>query len=364
MSQRFSFVFMAIGVGLAGMIASVASAVTIDIQKDKLVALYRFDEGSGSTAEDSAVLEGAQTATQNQGAIGWAPGLIGGAIDLNGASSLITLSDALTNGVDAFTLSAWVKLPTPPTTGYKGIFLIKNPANTWGLAVKGVSNAPVFEFRYDAPAEGAGSSTGKNGPAGTVATDQWQHIAMTWTADRSFRDFYIDGVDVGNAGTSGVRDDYNGGLSGWTLNIGDESCCSGRELLGQLDEIAVWETALSASEISSIYTNGLQGIGLAAPIPPPAGDANDDGFVDAADFEIVRSNFGRDGVTEGVTLERIDGDLVNDNTIDFDDYGDWKQALKGPVAGAAALNYLVPEPSALLLVTVSFIGYVSLARRS
>ncbi|WP_442483256.1 LamG-like jellyroll fold domain-containing protein [Aeoliella sp. SH292] len=346
------------------MAGGLATAVTIDIQKEKLVALYRFDEGTGSTAEDSAVLEGAQTATQNQGSIGWTPGLIGGALNLDGASSLVTLSDALTNGVDAFTLSAWVKLPAPPTTGYKGIFLIKNPANTWGLAVKGVSNAPVYEFRYDAPAEGAGSSTGKNGPAGTVATDQWQHIAMTWTADRSLRDFFIDGVDVGNAGTSGVRDDYNGGLSGWALHIGDEACCAGRELLGQVDEVAVWETALSASEIQSIYTNGLLGIGLEAPMPPPAGDANDDGFVDQADFEIIRANFGRDGFAEGVTLGRIDGDLVNDNVIDFDDYGDWKQATKGPIPGSSALVHAVPEPSTFLLLVLSTIGSAFAVRRS
>jgi hypothetical protein len=337
-------------------------AATVDIQKDNLTALYRFDETSGTSAADSAVLEGAQTANQNQGSIGWGTGQIGGALNLDGLSSLQS-ADAIPNGVAAFTISAWVNLAVVPT-GYKGIFMVKNPANTWGLAVKpGTSPNTVYEFRYDATPEGAGSSTGRNGPNGTVFANQWTHLAMTWTADNSFRDYYINGVDVGNAGTSGIRNDYNGGLSDWTFNFGDDYCCGGRELQGQIDEVGVWSVALSASEILSIYNNGLSGIGLAAPIPPPRGDANDDGFVDATDFNIVLTNFGRSGAAEGVTLNRIDGDLVNDNVIDFKDYGDWKQAPKGPIPGAGALGTVVPEPSALLLMILSVASCACVARR-
>ena len=353
---RKLFLFVGVAAIATGhFVESTVDAATIDIQKDKLVALYRFDEVSGTSAEDFALLEGAQTANQNQGNIGWTAGLIGGALNLDGLSSLQG-PDAIYQAATAFTISAWVKLSSPPTTGYKGIFMIKNPANTWGLAVKGVSSAPRYEFRYDAPAEGAGSSTGKDGPAGTVMTDQWQHLAMTWTADNSFRDYYIDGVDVGNAGTTGIRNDYNGGEAGWTWNFGDDFCCGGRELLGLVDEIAVWEVALSASEIQSIYTNGLVGNGLEAPIPPPPGDANDDGFVDEDDFEIIRTNFGRDGLLEGVTLERIDGDLVNDNVIDFDDYGDWKRTPKGPIPGPLVASAEIPEPSTLFLLALAAVG--------
>ena len=75
-----------------------------------LVALYTFDEGSGSTAQDSATNEGFQTAQQNQGTIGWTTeGVIGGALDLPGDASL-QAADAIGEGATALTIAVWVNM--------------------------------------------------------------------------------------------------------------------------------------------------------------------------------------------------------------------------------------------------------------
>lgn len=334
------------------------SHAQVDVQSGNLVALYKFDEVSGTSAVDSATLEGIQTANQNQGTIAWTPGLIGGALDLDGSSSL-QAPDAIGEGATAFTISAWVNMDNTP--GYDGIYSARNTENM-GLNVEGGSAENLhFDYRFDNPPIDGGGSQGVDSPNGSAVVGQWHHIAMTWTADHSFLDIYLDGADIGDANTT-VDTVYNGYLSTW--NIGDDPCCGGRELDAQLDELAVWNVALSAGEINTIYTNGLNGIGLQAPIDTSVpGDTNGDNLVNSVDFENIRANFGRDGGDEEVTLEKIDGDLVNDNVINFDDYAQWKQVSPKDSGAAVTAGAAVPEPSALLLVGLSAAGLACITRR-
>lgn len=351
-------VFTLVGAVIATAVATQSTvAQPIDVQRQNIVALYRFDDGSGTSAVDSATLDGIQTANQNQGTIGWTTGLIGGALDLDGSSSL-QAPDALTSQATEFTISAWVNMDNNP--GYDGIYSARDTEN-WGLNVEGGSAANLhFDFRYDN--DPGGGSQGVDSANGSAVVGTWHHIAMTWTAlepsQGGFRDIYVDGVMVGSANDT-VADIYTGHLSTW--NIGDDPCCGGRELDAQLDELAVWNVALSSAEIAQIHTAGLAGNGLLEPVDNNVlGDADGNGVANAADFEIIRANFGRDGNTEGVILERIDGDLVNDNKIDFADYGQWKQA---PKSGAGAGNLTIPEPSALLLMVISGLGVATTRRR-
>ncbi|MCA9260839.1 MAG: hypothetical protein KDA61_16610 [Planctomycetales bacterium] len=335
-------------------------AQTLDLQVDNLVALYRFDEGLGSVANDAAQNDGVQTAFQHEGQVGWTTGVIGGAVDFDGASSLIA-DDAIGEGAEAFTISLWVNIDNA-SPGYDGIFSLRSPENAtnnnWGINYEGAdANTINLDYRYSSAGNGSAgtdSPDGDTGPNGGLVVGNWVHAAMTWTADGSFRDVYMNGVDVGNAAGS-TANFYNG--FDWSWRIGDDDCCGDRFLDGQVDEIAVWNIALSASEIESIYNNGLLGIGLGAPIPPPSGDANDDGLVNSVDLEIIRANYGRDGNAEGTTLERIDGDLVNDNVINFDDYGNWKQLFpKDPDPASVVGGTPVPEPNAFALLSLAILA--------
>lgn len=363
MSRQLGLSFVV--AALAITFATHAAHAQVDVQSGNLVALYRFDEVSGTSAVDSATLEGIQTANQNQGTIAWTPGLIGGALDLNGSSSL-QAPDAVGEGATAFTISAWVNMDNTP--GYDGIYSARNTEN-WGLNVEGGSTENLhYDYRFDnAPIDGGGSQ-GVDSPNGSAIVGQWQHLAMTWfVVDdgegnlSTAGDIYLDGVDIGDAPNNATTF-YSGFLSTW--NIGDDPCCGGRELDAQLDELAVWNVALSAGEINTIYTNGLNGIGLQAPIDTSVpGDTNGDNLVNSVDFENIRANFGRDGGDEEVTLEKIDGDLVNDNVINFDDYAQWKQVSPKDSGAAVTAGAAVPEPSALLLVGLSATGLACVARR-
>lgn len=350
--------------GAALVLMAQMAPAQVDVRSADMVALYKFDETSGIVAEDSATLEGPQNATQNQGTVAWTTGLIGGALDLDGASSLQAM-DAVGMGSTALTFSVWVNMDDTP--GYDGIYSARD--QNWGINVEGGSTENLhYDLRFDN--DPGGGSVGRDTANGSAVVGQWQHVAMTWSTESDVnspdfaRYYYLNGVRIGDAPNSSIASVYTGHLSTW--NIGDDPCCGGRELDAQLDELAVWNVALTEAEINTIYTNGLSGVGLLAPVDTSLpGDANGDGLVNNLDFEIIRANFGRDGFAEGVTLEAIDGDIVNDNVINFLDYGEWKQVSpKDPDAGALAGLAGAPEPSAIALMGLLGVAAGYLRRRS
>lgn len=80
-----------------------------------------------------------------------------------------------------------------------------------------------------------------------------------------------------------------------------------------------------------------------------AGDFNNDGFVNLADYSVWRDNLG--------SMADLSGNGVNDGTVNSLDYDLWK-ANFGEVAGAPSVegNVTVPEPSGYLIL-----GFVMLA---
>ena len=84
-----------------------------------------------------------------------------------------------------------------------------------------------------------------------------------------------------------------------------------------------------------------------SPLPTfAAADFNRDGFVDAADLAVWKSNF---GAAESATSQM--GDANGDGAVDGADFLVWQRQLGG-AASAAATQAAVPEPSALLLLAL------------
>ncbi len=80
-----------------------------------------------------------------------------------------------------------------------------------------------------------------------------------------------------------------------------------------------------------------------------AGDVNGDTLVNAADFEIIRSNF------FGVNVGRGSGDLNVDGVVDLKDFGQWKDNFGAPAGQfLRQLVGAVPEPGSALLLAIGF----------
>jgi len=87
------------------------------------------------------------------------------------------------------------------------------------------------------------------------------------------------------------------------------------------------------------------------------GDFNDDGSVDLADFDILRSNFlGKFSFSESFAK----GDGNRDTKVDLKDFLEFADIFAAANPGAAS----VPEPSSLVLATCGLLGLWGYRRRS
>ncbi|MCI0332280.1 MAG: autotransporter-associated beta strand repeat-containing protein [Planctomycetes bacterium] len=115
-------------------------------------------------------------------------------------------------------------------------------------------------------------------------------------------------------------------------------------------------TGSGATNIMDEYFGGTGILQVGAAVPPIfAGDYNDDGVVDAADYVVWRKFVGQPA-----------GTLPNDNTglpIGDEQYDLWTTNFGNVESGSGGQNGAVPEPSAAALAVLGLIWFVAGRRR-
>ncbi len=253
---------------------------SIGASQAKLIAHWDFDESSGGTAADSV---GAIDAVWQNGTgsnLAWTSGQIGGAADLGGQTagnnyfSIGTLGTL--SGATGMTLSVWINPDGFTGSTYEGIFTTRATLTgtaagnqNWGFSWED-GNASNGEPHLDSR---TGNGVDSN-PASILAGGGWRHIALVWDGLLGTHVQYINGVR--SAGGSGPV----GNLTGGVWHIGHDDCCGGnRDFDGKIDDLGVWDNALSDADILAIYNNGLAGNPLDETPPGSSTDPLDVGLV-------------------------------------------------------------------------------------
>ena len=213
-----------------------------------LVGRWTFDEGAGTvaanTSPDSTVGSGALV----HGPAWTAPGYVGAAC-LGFTPSALTYvnipSTADLNVTAAITLSVWIK-----PAGWNGNSRIMekggDPAGTPGGA----------DPQYTLLSSGSTALNLTLGGVGTVSaampgTGAWHHVAATW--DGATMKIYIDNVLAGSQAATGAI-----GTTTLPLIIGNKSTVStntANVFNGSIDDARVYNRALSASEVTTVYND-------------------------------------------------------------------------------------------------------------
>jgi hypothetical protein len=122
---------------------------------------------------------------------------------------------------------------------------------------------------------------------------------------------------------------------------------------GLMDDIGVWDEALSLEQIQQVMTSGLGGS------PELPGDFNADGVLDTADFLIMAENFNTRQSPEEAFLK---GDMDGNLRIDLRDFIVFRELFHGPdqAAGATAA---VPEPATGVLCGIAAAYILTYRRR-
>jgi hypothetical protein len=252
-------------VGTGGTTTGVVWSFTTEAEFDpnsNLVSLWKFDEGSGTDANDSA---GTNHGTLN-GAPNWVAGKIGPyALDFNGVSDYVEVPDGpFLDGMDALTIMAWIKTGSSNYMGVINKYVHNSGNNLHDSYCLKISDGGAVYFQY-APGDAYVIKVSN----ATVADDLWHHIVGVYTGAEG--SIYIDGNEV-----SLSRDDFDpgGGLNNTSevLRIG----CSNNNgslnefFAGTIDDVRIYDKALSNEGIKELYEGGLT---YEATNPNPADEA-------------------------------------------------------------------------------------------
>jgi hypothetical protein len=208
-----------------------------------LVAAYAFKDGSGTAVVDSS-------GNNNTGAVtnaAWtSQGRFGSALYFNG-SGFVTVPDAASlDFTSGMTLEAWV-YPTATPANWSTAIIKEQPGEfVYALYAGSPTNRPNVYFNVST------SPSGERGFAGPSALplNTWTHLAGTY--DGATLSLYVNGVLVGSHAVAGPIATSTG-----VLRIGGNTVW-GEYFTGRIDEVRLYNRALSQSEIQTDMNTPLQ----------------------------------------------------------------------------------------------------------
>ena len=237
--------------------ARTPAQVVYDYNKGSPVAWWKLDECQGLTAFDSSGLgntgtisigpSGTQTSVgtcQSGTAAAWtngATGKINSSLNFDGQDDYARSSaiSGITN--NQLTVSAWIK-----PKSLSGTFEISNQGQwdggPWtGWRFRQVNSSINFKL-------GDNTSTAYETSGGTLIQNNWQHVVGVW--DGSYIHIYLNGQEVVKTAKSFTyvgNSDYH--------SIG-KYVGSAYFFNGQIDDVRIYNYALTTEQIKTIYNNG------------------------------------------------------------------------------------------------------------
>lgn len=217
-------------------------------------AWWRFNGDTSPTAQDStgAVNNGTLTSSTTPGTLqaasGFgAPALTGQALKLDGTVDYLAGPTGVIDSSTAYSASVWVYLTSKAT-------------DHWALALTG-ANQSVFALGYVAAGgcdcwrlrttlnDNATTTayTAQTAALGAAALNTWTNLAVTVSG--ATVTFYVNGVSRGTV--SGGTWAAASNLVAGTVRI-DNAWSAGTFWLGSLDEVRIYQRALSATELTAI----------------------------------------------------------------------------------------------------------------
>lgn len=227
-----------------------------------LLGWWKFNDGSGTTAADSS--GNGNTGTLTNGPT-WITGQLGGAVNLDGTNDYVDVANPSNfnfNYNSPFTLTGWFYISNitnendliskeDAPNGYRGYALWIPGTNGAGGNGCGDGKCLLVDIQND----GSGAGIIVYTPSSSIAAGTWYHLAMTYDGSHlaSGVKVYINGVSQtltvtrNTLSTNTIQNTKH-------LQIGADgsasTCCV---LNGKADDVRVYNRALSATEVQTIY---------------------------------------------------------------------------------------------------------------
>jgi hypothetical protein len=199
--------------------------------RDGLIGWWRFDEGSGTVANDSSKAGHPGTLTNSPSYVAGVRGPY--SLLFNGNNTVVsTTSDFI--GTSAITIAVWIN---PKSYGGGLPFIIDNGKTRLFMN----SGDTSYRFRSD------GSTTAQ---ISAQALNTLTHLAITRDASGNAQ-YYVNGVASGSSQSSGAP------VAGST-NVGIGNVIAANNGFdGTLDDVRIYNRVLTTQEIKDLYSVGI-----------------------------------------------------------------------------------------------------------
>jgi hypothetical protein len=261
------------------------------------VAYWRLDEASGGSVADSSGNGHAGTLSASGVTLG-SPGALAGdtAASFNGSTGAISVASTtgLPSGNHSYSLEAWINTTANVLQGIIGWGNYGTNGRVNALRMEGAFGLRNYWWNNDLLAS-----------TPNLANGAWHHVVATFDASADARAIYLDGVLVG----SDQPVFPNIALDNVTIaaTVAGENFPNPEYFSGALDEVAVYDHALTTSQIRSHYT--AAGFTVSAPTPPGA-PTNVTEFGGGTSGTVAWTAPISDG---GATIDRYDVSLAQTN---------------------------------------------------
>ena len=165
----------------------------------------------------------------------------------------VDVPDSPSLRLSSFTVATWFKT----TGGFLDEGIMVNKGGLGSESAGGNQNYGLWFTSSDRLQGGFETTGGSNRyitPSNNYLDNQWHHAVVTFDNPNNILRLFVDGVQVGTLSTTSNPDN----TGSQPLRIGENSQSLGQDpFIGQLDEVGVWNRALTNAEITSLMNTGV-----------------------------------------------------------------------------------------------------------
>ena len=247
------------GYAKAGSKIDAMSVWTKELTASEITSLYNTGTGAEYPFSSQTLPSPNDAVGTNHGTLmngcTFATGKIGQAFTFDGINDLVALPNSSFDFTGDFSISAWVKIPSAPSTS---AYIFSNynfdTVTSYGYVLYLNTNRTMSFF----VAGLAGSSTVTS--TTTLALDTWYHVTIKRDSVAKRSDLYINGVLEAQVTNTGLTIGYGTRAIqptiGATRNNNQGVLTTSNFLNGQVDALTIWNKKVSDSEVTELYNAG------------------------------------------------------------------------------------------------------------
>lgn len=313
----------------------------------ELVAFWPLDELTDDGQSSPDVVNSLDMQAANLTADDLVPGKVGNAINFSNANQ--TLLSRINDPADplpinkhpAFTISMWTNVQG---AGQNDLRLFSEASTTdnnplFNLGTDNAGAGPLLDFYIRDPANG---NNGHPRSSLEPFDEEWHHLG--WVFQDGTHTLFVDGVKDDTTFDWPAFSDGDPFLLDTTSIGGILRANPSHWVTGLIDEVAVWDEALSDNAIADLAAGGCI---VCLPGGVTQGDFNEDGVIDTTDFGIMADNFNASYPREE---SHSRGDFDLNTRVDMQDFMAFRETYLALPAGEVAA---VPEPATWTLLAIS-----------